>query len=90
MGSPLDSGQFVRLLDERLREVAEGVYRDLPSQIPTYYRMLESDSAWEEFYSVPALLGIDISFGSVKTFRSPNYLIGSVTKGVRYNQPEVV
>ena len=54
MGSPLDSAQFVRLLDKRLREVAEGVYKDLPSQIATYYRMLSSDSAWEEFYSVGA------------------------------------
>lgn len=52
MGSPLDSSQFVRLLDLRLREVAEGVYNNLPSEIPNLYRMLPSDSAWEEFYQV--------------------------------------
>ena len=55
MGSPLDSSQFVRLLDERLREVAEGEYKDLASMIPTLFRMLPSDSAWEEFYSIGAV-----------------------------------
>lgn len=55
MGTPLDSSQFVRLLDKRLREVAEGVYNDLPSQIPNYFRMLSSDSAWEEFYGVGSI-----------------------------------
>lgn len=53
--SPLDSAQFVRLLDARLREVAEGKYKSLPSMIPTFYRMVDSDSAWEEFYSVGAV-----------------------------------
>jgi hypothetical protein len=52
MGSPLDSAQFVRLLDTRLREVAEDKYKDLPSMIPKFYNMMTSDSAWEEFYSV--------------------------------------
>lgn len=55
MGSPLDSSQFVKLLDQRLREVAEGEYKDLASMIPTLFRMLPSDSAWEEFYSVGAV-----------------------------------
>ena len=55
MGSPLDSSQFVRLLDERLREVAENEYSELASMIPSLYRMLPSDSAWEEFYSVGAV-----------------------------------
>lgn len=55
MGSPLDSSQFVRLLDERLREVAENEYSELSSMIPSLYRILPSDSAWEEFYSVGAV-----------------------------------
>lgn len=55
MGVPLDSSQFLRLLDTRLREVAEGEYKDLSSMIPTLFRMLPSDSAWEEFYSVGAV-----------------------------------
>lgn len=52
MGSPLDSSQFVRLMDNRLRDVAEAKYKDLPSMIPTLFNMMSSDSAWEEFYSV--------------------------------------
>ena len=52
MGSPLKSSQFVRLLDTRLRMVSENKYKDLPSMIPTFYNMLPSDSAWEEFYGV--------------------------------------
>lgn len=54
MGSPLDSSQFVRLLDTRLREVSEGQsrYDDLSAMIPKFFRTLPSDSAWEEFYGV--------------------------------------
>jgi len=55
MASPLDSAQFVRLLDARLREVAENTYSDLPSMIPTLFRTLQSDSAWEEFFAVGAV-----------------------------------
>jgi hypothetical protein len=59
----LDSAQFVRLLDARLREVAEGKYKSLPSMIPTFYRMVDSDSAWEEFYSVGAVPDIPEFYG---------------------------
>jgi phage major head subunit gpT-like protein len=52
MGSPLDSSQFVRLLDNRLRMVAEQTYNQLPSMIPTLFGMIDSDSAWEEFFAV--------------------------------------
>jgi len=52
MANPLDSAAFVRLLVEDLREVSENAYNELPSMIPTLYRMLDSDSAWEEFYNV--------------------------------------
>ncbi|HUX46394.1 MAG TPA: hypothetical protein VMV58_00140 [Desulfosporosinus sp.] len=55
MGSPLDSAQFVRLLDERLRSVSENKYKDLKSMIPTLFNVLPTDSAWEEFYSVGSL-----------------------------------
>lgn len=50
--NPLDSSQYVRLLDEQLREVAEAKYKDLPSMIPMLFRVINSDSAWEEFYQV--------------------------------------
>lgn len=55
MGNPLDSSAFVRLLDKRLREVGENEYNDLASMIPKLARMLDSDSAWEEFYDVGAV-----------------------------------
>ena len=55
MGSPLDSAQFVRLLDKRLRDVSENKYKDLKSMIPMLFNMLPTDSAWEEFYSVGSL-----------------------------------
>jgi len=52
MAIPIDSAAFVRLLVNDLREVSENAYGELPSMIPTLFRMLDSDSAWEEFYSV--------------------------------------
>jgi len=55
MGSPLDSSQFVRLLDTRLREVAEATYMELPTMIDTMFRVVDSNSAWEEFFSVGAV-----------------------------------
>ena len=65
MGSPLDSSQFVKLLDTRLREVAEAKYRDLPGMIPTLFRVINSDSAWEEFYSVGAVPDIPQFLGAL-------------------------
>lgn len=55
MGNPLDSAQFVRLLDKRLRMVEEAKYKELPSMIPSIYSTISSDSAWEEFFSVGAV-----------------------------------
>lgn len=55
MANPLTSSQFVRLLDLRLREVAEGKFNELPSMIEKFYRVLPSSSAFEEFYEVGAL-----------------------------------
>lgn len=52
MANPLDSGQFVRLLDKRLRQVAEGKYNDIQSRIADFYNVMKSDAAWEEFYEV--------------------------------------
>jgi len=52
MGNPLTSSQFVRLLDTRLRQVAEAQFNELPSMIPTLFNVLDSDSAWEEFFEV--------------------------------------
>lgn len=74
MANPLDSAQFVRLLDQRLREVAEGEYKDLASMIPTLFRMLPSDSAWEEFYQVGAVPDIPEFVGKLTYLGiSPGY-----------------
>lgn len=55
MGNPLDSAQFVRLLDKRLRMVEESKYKELPTMIPKIYNVIKSDSAWEEFFAVGAV-----------------------------------
>lgn len=65
MGSPLVSPEFVRLLDERLTQVEEAKYKDLPSMIPTLYNVQSSDSAWEEYFSVGALPDIPQFNGKV-------------------------
>ena len=63
--SPLDSAQFVRLLDKRLREVAEAKYNDIPSRLNDFYRIINSDSAWEEFYEVGAIPDIPLFNGKL-------------------------
>jgi len=76
MGSPLDSSQYVRLLDARLREVSEGEkkYQELASMIPTLFKVLPSDSAWEEFYSIGAVPDIPEFNGKITYLsQSPGY-----------------
>ncbi len=69
------SSQFVRLLDERLREVGENEYNDLSSMIPRLYRMLDSDSAWEEFYSIGDVPDIPAFNGQLQYLSvAPGYL----------------
>jgi hypothetical protein len=55
MATPLASAQFVRLLDNRLRKVAEGKYTDIPTRRDDFYTVMNSESAWEEFYEVGAI-----------------------------------
>lgn len=76
MSNPLTSSQFVRLLDERLREVAEGKFKELPSMIESLYRVLPSDSAFEEFFEVGALPDIPEFNGKLEYLAaSPGYYI---------------
>jgi phage major head subunit gpT-like protein len=49
------SGAFPRLLDKRLREVFSDKFKSLPSMIPSLYRTMDSQGAFEEFYEVGAL-----------------------------------
>lgn len=58
MANPLTDSQFVRLLDKRLREVAEARFDELEtkySMIPKLFRTIPSDSAFDEFYDIGAL-----------------------------------
>ena len=65
MPSPLDSMSFVRLLDKRLREVSEGKFKDLASMVDRLFRMVSSDSAWEDFYNVGSLQDVPEFVGSM-------------------------
>lgn len=65
MASPLDSAQFVRLLDARLRMVGERKYNELSSMIPTIFKVLPSTSAWEEFMDIGAVPDIPEFLGKV-------------------------
>lgn len=65
MANPLDSGQFVRLLDKRLRLVEEQKWKNLPSMIPTLFNVMSSDSAWDEFYYIGDVPDIPKSVGKI-------------------------
>ncbi len=67
MGNPLDSAQFVRLLDKRLRLVEEAKYKSLPSMIPVLFDVLSSDSAFEEMFGVGSLPDIPLFTGKLTT-----------------------
>lgn len=74
MGSLILSAQFVRLLDERLREVGENEFNELKSMIPMLFRMLGSEKAWEEFYSVGAVPDIPLFNGKMSALGiAPGY-----------------
>ncbi len=75
MGNPVTSEVFYRLLDTRLREVSEGAWEELPSQIDQFYKMIPSNNAWEEFFSVGAVGDIPAFNGKLE-YQSinPGYL----------------
>ena len=52
---PITQSQFVRLMDEGLKEVAEDKYAELKGMREMLYKMDTSDSAFEEYYSVNGL-----------------------------------
>lgn len=69
--SPLTSAKFVRLLKKDMREVSENRFKELPSIIPKYYRVIKGDNAWEEFYNVTGLPDID-EFNGKLTYIGPS------------------
>lgn len=66
MGNPLTSGQFIRLLDDRLREVMVDVWKDIPSMKDQFFGTITSDKAWEEFYGVGAVPDIPTFTGQLE------------------------
>ena len=60
------SSEFVRLLDDRLTKVAEDRYKDLPSMIPTFYSMENSEKAWEEYMDIGAVPDIPQFTGTLE------------------------
>jgi len=52
MGNPMNSAQFVRLLDKRLTDVSdqEAKLQELSAMIPKLFNVVSSDSAFEEFF----------------------------------------
>lgn len=77
MANPLNSAEFVRLLDTRLTKVTESraKFRDLQSMIPTLFAVATSNSAWEEFFEVGGVPDI-LPFGGTINYLSvsPGYL----------------
>ena len=55
MANPLDSSQFVRLLDKALTEVMVNEYEDLSPMIDTIYARKSGEKAWEEYFGVGAV-----------------------------------
>lgn len=66
MTTPMTSETFIRLLDTRLREVSENAWDELPSMRDQLYRVIESDSAWEEFFSVSGISDIPAFNGQLE------------------------
>ena len=76
MGTPLTSSQFVRLLQNTMREVSEGAFNGLPGMKDKFYRTIDTDSAWEEFYSIGSLPDIPEFNGQLSWLvKYPGYYI---------------
>ena len=72
--SPLNSEKFVRLLKSDLREVSEKKFKELPRQGEKFYRVLDGQSAIEEFYEVGGLPDIPAFNGQLTYLGvSPGY-----------------
>lgn len=72
--SPLNSASFRRLLKKDLREVSENEFKALPSKIETFYKVLDSTMAAEEFYGVSGLPDIPTFNGQISYLgRAPGY-----------------
>jgi phage major head subunit gpT-like protein len=50
--NPLNSAQFTRLLDRRLRKVFQDKFAEIPTMKENFYNILATDSAFEEFFEI--------------------------------------
>lgn len=55
MPNPIASAQFTRLLDKRLRKVFEKKFAEIPTAKESFYSIIETDGAFEEFFEVGTL-----------------------------------
>lgn len=79
MPNPLTSSQFVRLLDNRLREVSQDTITEMHKKettITDFYRTLDSQGAFEEFYEIGALPDIPEFNGKLEYLSvAPGYYV---------------
>ena len=71
MSNPLTNKQFIRLLDDRLRNVFDGEYKGLPLIKDQFFKVVTDKRAWLEYFSigsVPDPVRFDgmVSYQSVK------------------------
>ncbi len=67
MGSPLDSSQFARLLLGNMREVSNNAFDEIPAMKEQLYRVINSESALEEFYQMGDVPDIPLFNGKLTT-----------------------
>lgn len=75
MANPLNSNQFVRLLDNRLTKVFDNtISNEIPPMIDTLYSRQGSSKAWDEYWGIGALGDIPEFNGSISYLSlSPGY-----------------
>lgn len=74
MSSPLTSEQFVRLLDDRLFQVAENEYKDLPKMREKIFTIVREERAFLEFFEVGDVPDVTEFNGTLSTLSiSPGF-----------------
>lgn len=68
MANPMNSAQFMRLLDDRIRIVYKDKYSFLKSMIDRFFGVISSDKAWEEFFGIGAVPDIVPFNGKLEYF----------------------
>ena len=69
--SPITSAKFIRLMKKDMREVSERRFKELPTIIPKFYRIIDGKNQWEEFYYVTGLPDVE-EFNGKLTYVGPS------------------